>query len=998
MRLTIIIQLIITILLCKAGQAADAKPDKIFRNFTTDDGLPSSETYQVIQDKKGYIWIATEMGVSRYNGEKFTNYTTNDGLIDNSTFEIFEDWKGRIWFVSYAGKISFFYNDSIYAFEFNQVILDNVKGTIPIKRSFFVDSLDNLYISYYGDYPGSFKISSTGKISTLNVPQSEDYNTFATFVSDHVSIFGKHGNPGRILIQDGNTQYLSPSLFNNFLRPMCIKNIDESIVLTNERYIWKTNHRKEEFSTTLENEIIWVSSDDSGRTWIGTLKGGAICYNNYALNDPVRFLNGSSVSCVLIDNNKGLWCTTLENGVYFSPDFSMNYYSDNLGLNSNKITCVEKLNGELYAAGYDNNICIIKDGVSVINLSQDKSEVVNTMYVSEESSTLYFGTNKHYYVLLNSRVEKFETHYSLEGHERQQIRSVNCIYPGSDGILWCGTSFGLQTIFNDSLFMCNGNIPRATNITAICETPSGSLFLATSKGLMEYKPTGNHGRYGALINHAEKNSGLNARGTSLICISERNEVWMGTKDRGIIVMKIDSGNTIKSMNRIKCGSVRQMKLYDERVWIASNNGILILDLKDKNLPIRRITKSHGLVSNEVNYIEIHNDTCYAATNSGISLFPLSKMNKLAANPKVYINKIKVNNRDTVFKTKYYFKYDENTISMQFEGLSFNDPEKKFVIRLDKNGKPGNSEETSVSSVHYSFLSPGKYSFFVWAVNEDNNLSDVPAMFLFDIDKPYWQTWWFVALIVFLFSSVISTIMILINRMKIKELKARLTLIREKDDLERQVKTHMQKALSQQMNPHFIFNTLNSIQYFIIEKDKESSGKYLHKFAKLMRTTLENSQDFLLTIEKELECIKLYLEIEAMRFNNNLQYEIFVAPDVDSDFLKIPTFIIQPVVENAVWHGLMPKGGGGMIKINVLQVDPLLKITVEDDGIGRKAAGDLKSKSDPSRKSFSKNIIVERLNLLSSLYNCELTIEYFDLTDHEGNSKGTKVEFYLPLIS
>ena len=222
---------------------------------------------------------------------------------------------------------------------------------------------------------------------------------------------------------------------------------------------------------------------------------------------------------------------------------------------------------------------------------------------------------------------------------------------------------------------------------------------------------------------------------------------------------------------------------------------------------------------------------------------------------------------------------------------------------------------------------------------------------------------------------------------------------------KQVETQFEKkiaetemiALRAQMNPHFIFNCLNSIKLYTLENDSQTASEYLTKFSQLIRLVLENSRSEKVTLQKELETLKLYIELEAMRFKNKVNYQINVVPHIDQQYIEIPPLLLQPYVENAIWHGLMHKTAGGNINIDITQPSEyLLHIEITDDGIGREMAKEHKSKSATRQKSFGLKMTSERLEAINHIYQTNTEVKIVDLVDTEGNAAGTKVIIEIPL--
>jgi LytS/YehU family sensor histidine kinase len=214
----------------------------------------------------------------------------------------------------------------------------------------------------------------------------------------------------------------------------------------------------------------------------------------------------------------------------------------------------------------------------------------------------------------------------------------------------------------------------------------------------------------------------------------------------------------------------------------------------------------------------------------------------------------------------------------------------------------------------------------------------------------------------------------------------------------QISEVTQKNLRQQMNPHFIFNTLNSIQYYMYQHDKISTNNYLTKFSLLMRKTLENSQHTSIPIKDELDALELYLELESLRFKEKFKYAIHVDEEIDTLMLKIPTMLIQPYVENAISHGLVHKDDVGYVNIDLKLKGETLEATIEDNGIGRTAAMEIKKARNGNHNSLGTKITESRLNLVHSLYGKNMRIEYTDLKDEEGNPSGTKVIINIPIMT
>ncbi len=258
------------------------------------------------------------------------------------------------------------------------------------------------------------------------------------------------------------------------------------------------------------------------------------------------------------------------------------------------------------------------------------------------------------------------------------------------------------------------------------------------------------------------------------------------------------------------------------------------------------------------------------------------------------------------------------------------------------------------------------------------------------------------LVLLVFASIIFRNIILKRRIEKQRLENELKLQKlesEKTKVEFQQQTtelEMQ-ALRAQMNPHFIFNSLNSINRFILQNDKAKASEYLTKFSRLVRLILQNSQAALIPLESELEALKLYLELEAVRFDNQFKYKVSVDEELDMEVLKVPPLIIQPYAENAIWHGLMHKEEKGHLEIEVYQCDEVLCCKITDDGVGRQKASELKSKSASTHKSMGMRITADRIAMLQQKKQIDTTIKITDLVLPDGSAGGTEVLLKIPVM-
>lgn len=337
-----------------------------------------------------------------------------------------------------------------------------------------------------------------------------------------------------------------------------------------------------------------------------------------------------------------------------------------------------------------------------------------------------------------------------------------------------------------------------------------------------------------------------------------------------------------------------------------------------------------------------------------------------------------------------FDYDQNFIDLEIVPMSFSAVEKS---RLQWRMKGLQDEWRSAygpQRLSYNSIGPGQYYFQFQTIDQRGKvLSPIRELSLL-IRPPYWETWWFrilvfIAVVLFVFS---------IYRIRLKQ-------IRDKDkiraDFEKALVEVELKALRAQMNPHFIFNSLNSIKHFLIKSDIQKGVLYLNKFSRLLRMILNHSQHNQVSLEEELNFLRLYLKLEQMRFEQSFEWRIEEPKDLDLSKYAIPTLSIQPLVENAIWHGLLQKRGHRKLIISLKAEEDRFEISILDNGIGREAAGRLRSRSSLKHKSMGLDMVKNRLSLFTGGTE-EDYIVIKDLRTDSGMSAGTEVLISLPKLS
>jgi hypothetical protein len=363
-------------------------------------------------------------------------------------------------------------------------------------------------------------------------------------------------------------------------------------------------------------------------------------------------------------------------------------------------------------------------------------------------------------------------------------------------------------------------------------------------------------------------------------------------------------------------------------------------------------------------------------------------------PKVYISELKIFenpfNSDTIISyiDEVYLKHYENAISLGFNTLGFTIPGKtRYQYRLigyDNTWINANNR----NYVSYTNLNSGVYEFQVRASSSYGDWGDQYRSLKIHIATPFYRTWWFIVAVI----AIIAYIIYAIYRYRMKQImeKERIRIQYNKDLAEVEM-----KALRAQINPHFLFNSLNSINNFILKNDTDKASKYLIKFSQLVRNILNNSSSPFVSLQEELQTIELYMLIEGMRFNNQFSSSIIINDEINTSVIKIPSLLLQPYVENAIWHGLLHKEGDKKIEITISRnSNHSIAIYIDDNGIGRAAAKALEQRPK-DHKSFGMKIGENRLRLMNTGGTQIAKVDVIDLFDHLDEPIGTRIMIVIP---
>lgn len=990
-----------------------------FRNYTVRDGVAQSQVYSLHQDSRGYLWFGTRGGgITRFDGLNFKTYTEKDGLINNYIFRIREDAQHNLWIGTNNG-ISKFNGVSFTSFS-------------PENRSSQMMVQDIAF-----DASGRKWLATNQGVMLLD---GTSFTRISDLVGDEQAMVNAiHIDAsGRIWYGTGKGLY--------------------SITERNGRYKLTDHGQKSRY---MRNAITAIREDRDGKLWLGTYGDGMYCYDQrqFYRIDHGQELYRQTVLDIYFDNRDNVWIGTLNKGVarYHTVSKTFSWLTENEGLSNNHVrSIIQDKSGSYWFGTSGGGVCNYF-GKQFTNYDKSSGLGGNFIYsiFRDSRKQLWIGTSqKGLSVMTASGFSNFNASNGFADVKVKAIGEDNAgnIYLGTDGQ-------GVYRYDGESFALVPGLAQKY--IRAIAKDRDGNLWIATAgHGLIKLVLDEGDPHTRAFY----VSDGLLANRLTCLHIDQRGRIWYGTESNGVgvVVNDVPQRRYIRTKEGLRSSSIRSLtedqsgmlwigtagsgiasvpiyksnsltvSNYDHRDGLTSSN-IYLLTVDSKNNiiagsetgldyiyldPQRRISqlkhysKGDGFTGIETCQNAVYNDkdgTIWFGTINGLSRYNPANSVRNESEPVTNITDVKLF-YESIAETPYkrfagdwnqvsylVLPYDQNHLSFDFFAINFSNPDAvKYrwkLVGFDKQWSP----ESGDHSILYSNINPGKYVFMVKACNEDGVWNKNPVRVAFEIKAPFWMQWWFIALEIL----AIALIILVIFKWQANRIRAKASETQKQLRMAKEIVELEQKTLRLQMNPHFIFNALNSIQSHIGTGNEKEARYYLAKFSRLMRQILDNSRNTVITLEEEVETLENYLLIEKFCNGDRFDYEIHVDETLETDYIQLPPMLLQPFVENAIKHGLKHLNPAqaqkrGRITVAFREQGNLLECSVTDNGIGRQRSGELNRMSKETyHQSTALAVTQERLDLLREGLEIE-ALEIIDLYDTDGNAAGTRVIVRIPL--
>lgn len=923
-----------------------------YTNYTTKDGLPTNLIYKITQDAKGFIWFLTDKGLVKYNGNTMKTFTTKNGLSTNDIWELLPTPDGKVWYISKSSKLGYIENDSVHAFEnenkneiLNPVYSSQVNNKIILTSSNTSHLLEK----------GKWKLISKNTINNI------DYQVFYYIEHSTISALEVTFNSLNMVYKDKkkksikNVHYIKKGMqvrgqINDSL--FYWSGAKDYVILNlNTAKIYKRNFKDEiDIDKSQHTRINSINNQIqiTGRGFVGFIDP------NYHIKNTVYIPPNLDAHFAMIDKNESVWIASFNNGVYqLSKSKKQIKYSFEKEKILKTNTTNNKIIANIYKKGfykYNSNKKIFEPFINEVDY------IYNATYIDSLDLEFYTSKTKIFQKKLG-KIKVFDNTTSLNFNNDVAKKLIFF-----DSYLYGSFSFGLNKINPYDLQI--KKLYYQHGITDLL-VHNNNFLIATNNGLKQFKNE-------IISDVVFKNTLFNKSILSMNKISD-TQILINTDGFGSFLTNLEEIYQLKNSEYL---IVNNAYVENTNLWLATNSGVLKYTKENNTYQfIKTITKANGLPSNQINDVIIANNDLIVSTNNGIAILPKNQESNSQLLD-IYIEKAIYNNH--ILKKDFNsFKYQENNnINFTVSQINYSENNTNFLYNYKLEPIQNNWVPTETNQINFNDLEPNTYIFSIKADNFEKKIE-------FTILPLWYQT------IIFKATLLLFFLILLVLTYKLNKKRIEKNANQKANQLQKLAENELY-ALRSQMNPHFVFNSLNSIQYYIANNEIEVSEKYLVKFSQLIRMFLSFSSEKNISLKEEIKLLSNYLEIETMRFGKGLQSEIYLDERLKLTTL-IPSMLLQPIVENAVNHGVFHNNKKGTIKLAFNYIDKkTFKVLIEDDGVGFKRSKEIKLQSIKKHSSRSTQILTDRIELLNASKEWLITHKIIDLSNSDATKSGTKV--------
>ncbi|WFB68837.1 histidine kinase [Chryseobacterium sp. WX] len=935
-------------------------------NYSDEEGLNCSYTYHLRQDKNGFIWIGSDNGLFRFDGKEFKQYGKKEGLKNIDIISCEPLPNGEVFILPFLNDFAYLKNGRVINLNINEYVKNQFSSSIPkVTR-------DGNRLYLYGNLnPQNIFIYENGKVKKIPIPLEYGKRYFATlrFEPHTYNLYLHDPHQEDILVYNiitGKKQHLKAGTGSMIcekddLFVFLNKNTIEVYQLSAPSGIKKISS----YDCSPQENVFYGLIDKNNKLWLNISNGGVLYFNQSLtekkrnLGTPIKILERYVINNVLVDKDDNVWFNSRNNGVFFiSKSLFANHINLPVKSNSEYIKAIAKDNGNIIL-GYNQSAgALISRDNRIKNIILDKGDKDENISVYLKGNISIFGLSG-----------KVIVHDIANNTSNKIYCSLKNIVPYTQDSLFFCTSGGLLTY---SLKSKKTTTLFPERVYTVFPYDKDNLFTGSFSDLYKY-------------NIRTRKKTLFLKGYYFTDIKKLDDhTYLGATNLNGIILFNTQGiiRKIGKNDGLINDQVKKIEVENNNTfWASTNSGISRVELTAKNQYISNFTQTDGLPSDAVAGCAIKNDTIFIGTSKGLGIFSIKKLltQEKFIHKKVVINSVSIENNEHYDLQKSLTAYPHNTVIFNLSFLDYPSLG-KISYKYKLEGLNNSWQINNSSKVIFNSIPPGKYTFRVYGLGYNGKQSYASSDLTFHIKPLFWQTWWFRLILAIV---IIGTLLMIISSYLHKKKNKKM----EKMEYEKKIAELELQAIKAQINPHFIYNCLNSIQFLLYKKDYRETENYLDIFAKMIRKTLYYSEKTFMPIKDEVEYLTLYLDMEKLRVKDLFDYKIIISEQVDQNW-TIPSLLIQPFVENAIKHGISGlKDRKGEILISFDYTNVSLRITIEDNGIGISNQESLKKDN-----SFGVKLSHKRIETFKQLFDTNIFLEINAFP--ENNRQGTQIKLYI----
>jgi ligand-binding sensor domain-containing protein len=949
------------ILLFIAGTGFAQQPSHIKVGETD---FADTEIYDLIQNNDNNLLIATGKGLYQYDAYTISQLKGPPEMMGSSLFRFEKDQQGNVYCCNLYGqvfkieqesfKLIYQIPDSILSQNFKYHISNDNELVVLGKKIMVIDRGGNSKVIFNHRVEGEIYRDNEGVVWIHYLAQNQllSYSNRALEVTPLDSSFGYEAT--------NRTPYFF-ALINQ--KAALYKRSDSTA------YFLENAKEVEKIKLNDAPRKLYQLAD--GEVWASSSKNGVYVYND-ELNSHYggkQLFGTNYISAIYQDHEGSIILGTFGNGLLWIKNKNLIDFPVFQGLET-----VSKVTGngtEGVAIGTSNGgIYTINKQLQPQLLQQEKSRILALESLEEANTLIYHSEFQPILHHLKSGVQKTLLISAVK--DVQKISDVDYIISSSSGSIMYSANVE-KSKFNHAQNPFLNNNTKGVGLSGRTfsgnyDAKNNQLLIGTANGLQVCDVAGNC-------------KSLTYKEEVLICRDlewKENKMYIATQKHGVLIYENGKfTDSISTANGLFSLQIKQLQFHNNQLFISNASAFQVWDIVTSEM----ITfgKSEGLYTAVVEDFVIAAGSVWVVTQKGLQTISLEAFKSNNDVPELSLTRLNVNDQQQNLKAGQIFKYNENKIQFEVKCNTFKHKEEiTYKYRLKGLDEAWQYNAFDANKIDYKSLPPGKYQFVILPVYKGKEGKAI--VYKFEIEPPFWQTWLF-------FISLTIGFLVLSFFLYRYYVRRQLKKVRLLNELNASKLT----AIQSQMNPHFIFNSLNSIQDLVLKGDSENSYTYITKFANLVRRTLNYSDKDFIDFEQEVKLIELYLMLEKLRFKSNFEYEIEYE---NWEGIQVPPMLIQPFIENALVHGLLHREGLKKIQIK-FELSETLVCTITDNGIGRTRAKEIKKRQRSEHESFSVNAIQKRFEILKQHFKGNFGFEYRDL-EEDGKPIGTQVILNIPV--